>query len=62
MWNNDTDHFAFIASIIWQDVAPLFESGIPDISISDFFLATLLDTLRPSIGAVCRAIDFEGGA
>ena len=53
MWNNDANRFAFMASIIWQGATPLFESGHS--ARNNFFL----NTISPSIKAVCRAIDFD---
>ena len=58
MWNNDANRFAFMASIIWWGATPLFESGFS--AINNFFLNTIfLNTIHPSIEAVCRAIDFD---
>ena len=53
MWNNAANRFAFMASIIWQGATPLFESGLS--ARNNIFL----NTVHPSIKAVCRAIDFD---
>ena len=54
MWlNNDVNRFVFMASIIWRGATPLFESGHS--ARNNFFL----NTISPSIKAVCRAIDFD---